>query len=337
MVFFKYGLFFTIRSGYFFIRMAEYVSIYFIISDMIKDQKTRIIIIRLIWIITLFICSVGLYQYHISGLPSITSTLSESHVYLGTFLMFTFFILAGYIFVTKNVLEKIALLLTLPLMIYILFLSALRTGILSIIVGIIVFFVFSRKPIGWMVAVVLAIILILFGFEFLQNLQEYELGSAGFRNLERDLSTMGRFYIWYGTIVMLKQNPTILITGVGLSAFGLAVERYTPLFPGSGGAHNNYLHHLTETGMFGLAIFLYILFIFLRTSLKRSREPAQKDRALYYGYFCGLAALVFSGMSQETFSVQNAHGNFLGYFFIVTSLVFSKPKNFYDETENEIS
>lgn len=323
-----------IRSGYHLFRMIEYVAVYFIVSDMIKSQKMKITLIRLVWLITLFICLYGLYQYHIGGLIRVTSTLSENHAHIGCFLLLTFFVLIGYISVTRNVLEKILIILTLPLMVYVLFLSASRAGILALAFGALVYFMFMLRPLGWVIAVILVFAIIYMGIDFIQNLQEYELGIAGFQNLERDISLMGRFYIWYEAVDMIRQNPSILITGVGLGAFRAALYPHTPLFAGASGGHNNFLHHLTETGILGLAIFIYILYILLRESLHRARQPVRDDKTLYYGYFCGLAALVLTAITQETFSVQVSLHNILGYFFLVTALIFSEPTCEQEKTKN---
>jgi len=320
-----FSTFQILRSGFFLTRMIEYILVYFIVSDMLKTLNMKIVMIRLIWLITLFICLVGLYQFHVLGWSTVTSTLSINHAHIGVFLVFTFFIFLGYASFTNNLLEKFIIILILPLMVYIIFLSASRAGILALVFGILVYFIFLRKFYGWIIAAILIFVVIYIGINFIQELHEYKLGVAKFEDLEQDISLMGRFYIWYETIDMIRQNPSVLITGVGLGAFRFAVSPHTPFFAGASGAHNNYLHHLTETGILGFGIFIYLLFILFKISLKRSREKIRYDKSLYFGYFCGLAALAFSATTQEVFSVQTSHHNFLGYVFLITALVFTEP------------
>ncbi len=324
----NYGGLQLLQANYLFLRLIEYVLVYFIISDLIKTHEARIIIIRLIWFITIFISLFGLYQYHFEEMLRLTSTLSDNHAHIGTFLPLTFFLLLGYLFMSKNIFEKVLILSSLPLIIYVLILSASRAGILALIFGIIVYLLFSRKFIGYIFAALFLIVIINLGIEFFQNLEQFELGVARFQNLEQELSTLGRLYIWNGTFNMLTENPSLLITGVGLGAFlGGILDPYIPLLPGlASGAHNNYLHHLTETGIAGFLTFMYIMYVLFKVSFKRSNEKIRNDKSLYYGYFCGLAALLISGLTQETISVQPSHHNFLGYFFLVTAVVFKEIK-----------
>ena len=128
----QFGAFWGFRSAYFYVRMVEYVLVYFVVSDMIRDDRMRFSIIRLVWIGTLFVCAYGLYQSFFLGEVRITSSLSESHAHIGVVLILSFFLIAGYVPVTKNLLERICLVLTFPLIAYVLFLSASRSAISSI-------------------------------------------------------------------------------------------------------------------------------------------------------------------------------------------------------------
>ncbi len=322
----SFSSFQLMRSGYFFIRMVEYVFVYFIVSDMLKSERMRITAIRLIWGVTAAVCVIGLYQFFVLSEINITSTLSENHAHIGVFLMLTFFILLGYASHTNNLIEKILLYATLPLMVYISVLSNLRTGLIAFAGGIVIYFLFLKRFIGVVIAVLLISTAITGGSFVTQNMQGVEESTARLENLEQDASLFGRFYIWMSTVNMLQDNPSKLITGVGLAGFSQALRPKTPLLPGVSGGHNNFLHHLAETGIFGLGIFIAILYLLLKTSLKNGWDKSRKDKTLFYGYFCGLMAVVFSCFTQESISVQPALHNFTGYLFLMTAVVFYQTK-----------
>lgn len=325
-----------IYSGYYLFRMIEYILIYFIFVDMINTYKLKITLIRLIWFTTLFVCLYGLYQYHFTGVSRVTSTLSENHAHIGSFLVFTFFVLVGYASYTRNSAEKLWLVLSLPLIVYVLFLSASRAAIVALFCGILVYFIFKRNFTNKIIAIGIIFLIIFVGFDFLISIQDFQLGTAQFENLEQDISLFGRFYIWIETVNMILENPIVLITGIGLGAFQYVMNPITPFFDGVSGGHNNYLHVLTETGIAGFMLFVYILMSFLKVSLQRARNTASRKGFIYYGYFCGTAALTVTAFTQETFSVQIALHNILGYFFLVTALVFSEPEIKDDYTEDYI-
>ena len=151
------------------------------------------------------------------------------------------------------------------------------------------------------------------------------MGGAKFADPDADLSLFGRVLIWTGIIDYLQQNFNALITGAGLGGFSRAIYGYVPMMITATGAHNNYLHLIVESGIAGFAAFLYIIFVLLKRSLTFAYNKMRKDRALFYGYFCGLCALLLTGLTQETFSVQAAQYNFLGFFILATSVIFANP------------
>ncbi|MFC1553413.1 O-antigen ligase family protein [candidate division KSB1 bacterium] len=331
----QFGWFFFIRSAVFMVRFAEYILIYFIVTDLIKTHSQKIILLRIILYSSFFVCIYGLYQYYFMGLVDITSTLSPNHAHIGVYISLSFFVLLGFFRITDSFIDKFLIFLTLPMMVYIVFLSSSRMGVISLLFGIFIFLLFSKKFLPAALAVALAVFMIFFGLDYLDSLMRVDESYAGIQNLERDLSTMGRLYIWYGTYEMVTNNPTVLITGVGLAGFKSALLPYTQLIDGASGAHNNFIHILVETGIAGLLIFLFLIYRILKQSLFLSRISNNSDRFLYFGYFCGLAAIVFSCFTQETFSVQESLHNILGYIFLVTAVVFAKSNNVIKPLKND--
>ncbi|MFC1730808.1 O-antigen ligase family protein [candidate division KSB1 bacterium] len=313
-----------LRSTYFFIKMTQYISVYFIVTDLVRDETTRINALRLVWLSTVFICIYGLIEYFIIGETVVTSTLSPNHAHIGVYLLLNIFLFAGYIKYAGNPAEKLLVFCSLPFMVYILFLSTSRASIVALFFGIFVAIMFSRNRLLKIAAAAGIIAGLYMGMDFLTNLENYGLGYASFSSTERDISLLGRLFIWTGIFEYFRANPHMLIQGTGLGALGTFVFPYVPLMRIVSGAHNNFLHFLTETGIGGLLLFLSVMFVLLKRSLAKAREAFRKDRSLYYGYFCALSALLLTCLTQETFSVQPALYNFLGFFFMVTALVLVK-------------
>ncbi len=312
------------QSMYYLTSLGQYIFLFFIISDFTNKYNMKEKLLNIICGISLIISIAGIVQVHVLGLEIATGTLSYNHFHLGIYICLTFFVLAGYMSGSRNLLTRSFILLTMVLMVYALYLSASRAGIIAFGAGLMAFLFFSGKKPAYLLIVLIFLVILFFGADFINSLPEQSLETTRFTNLESDISLLGRFYIWLGSYNLILSEPRILLTGAGLGAFQTRITPYLPLLPGgANGAHNNYLHVLIETGIAGLVIFLTVVLYLVKRSLKLSKTGHIQDRRIYYGYFCGLIALLISGFTQETLSVQEAAFNFLGYFFLITAIVFS--------------
>ncbi len=78
-----------------------------------------------------------------------------------------------------------------------------------------------------------------------------------------EISNKGRFQIWSETLTSVKDN---LFLGVGFGNFPLILDENIANSKKGASAHNIYLDILSEIGIIGLAIFLFILIEILKTS-----------------------------------------------------------------------
>lgn len=106
---------------------------------------------------------------------------------------------------------------------------------------------------------------------------------------------VSRFHIWQAALQMLSSRP---IFGAGLSGFSAAVapywnathiERYT--YP-----HNILLNFWTETGLLGLAAFLWILIVAFTVSWRGWRRATPDWRPIHLGVSLALIAVVVHGL-----------------------------------------
>jgi hypothetical protein len=110
-----------------------------------------------------------------------------------------------------------------------------------------------------------------------------------------EYSVATRFDAWPIMAQIIKTNP---IWGLGFANY----YWYTPLFPIRGYAvsfnsHNNYLDIIAQTGLAGLACFLWFLFEMGRLGWwLRDRVPAGFAQAYVYGALGGLVGTAVAGM-----------------------------------------
>ncbi len=208
-----------LKSAYYLFRTIQYVFIFFIVSDLITSNRIKMTLLRLVWALSLIICIYGVYQVNLLGDRIAISTLSDNHVHIGVFCALTIFVLFGLLAHTKNYYEKLAIFLTLILILYVLMLSASRTGLIATIFGAGVMLIVINKKTAWLMLIVIVAVMIANIDSFLINFQDIDVGAAQFQNLEGDLSLFQRFYMWLGVYNFIMNQPLILITGVGLGNY----------------------------------------------------------------------------------------------------------------------
>lgn len=81
-----------------------------------------------------------------------------------------------------------------------------------------------------------------------------------------DASAMGRIYAWHAAFNMAVVHP---LTGVGIDNFYYNYFIYSPHWDGLNHAvHSTWFQILAETGFLGLAVFIIIITLLIRTALK---------------------------------------------------------------------
>lgn len=143
------------------------------------------------------------------------------------------------------------------------------------------------------------------------------------RTATLDLSSYGRLLIWKGALLNFAEAPLPQkLFGIGIGNY-YTMKYSIQLIEGNGnraaGAHNNYLHVLTETGIIGFATFA-TLFTFILVNLHRRSKT---DR-LCFACFYATIALLFSGLTQETFWFQPAFSRFWLVYMLFLGICFGR-------------
>ena len=124
--------------------------------------------------------------------------------------------------------------------------------------------------------------------------------SGGAAEAGIDASSMGRLYAWQAAFMMAVDNP---LSGVGLNNFYANYFYYSPHWDGLNHAvHSTWFGVLAETGFVGLALFVTIVILLLRSawrSLKRIEELRERASpgiaAASRAMLTGLAGIIVSG------------------------------------------
>tara|TARA_B110000116_G_scaffold128288_1_gene111274 strand:+ start:4555 stop:5544 length:990 start_codon:yes stop_codon:yes gene_type:complete len=157
--------------------------------------------------------------------------------------------------------------------------------------------------------------------------------SGGAAEAGLDQSAMGRIHAWEAAIGMAMDNP---ITGVGLENFYNNYWFYTPSWDGKNHVvHSTWFGVLAETGFVGLFVFLTMVIIVFKTSIRTLRIVNSKDNkfhpvvcAISTGNFYGLLCFCVSG----TFLTQS----FTWPFYILLALTVSVSQFVNNEQDKKL-
>ncbi len=120
-----------------------------------------------------------------------------------------------------------------------------------------------------------------------------------------DSSTAYRVHVWEGAVEMIKQFPIGGI-GTGVNNFASVYPHYAQEgIESAPHTHSLYLQMLVEHGIFGLLLFVLVLFLFYQsgfTFLHSERKPGEGSmRLLTAGGICAVTAFLVQGASDYVF------------------------------------
>ena len=143
-----------------------------------------------------------------------------------------------------------------------------------------------------------ALVIIIFLLIFLPRLVEKRLPM---HNKQTFYDQNNRLGYWKRASSIIKDYPAF---GSGLNTYSLVSQRYTD---GWGGyPHNSYLQLISETGLVGIFVFLWMLITLFRCSFRAMKKIAvQSQRILLMGSLTGLLGfLIHSFFDTSFYSVQ---------------------------------
>jgi len=255
-----------------------------------------------------------------------TGLLTEHHSYLGTLLIIPFLLsLYKLISSVKNKGRKMisgCYLVSSMLILYMIYGTGSRSALVGLIVslGLYVISVLFKRDFKMIFLTITIIVVVAF-----VSIRFASLGDVinrSFNNTESvssiDISSLSRLLIWkYTWLNFCNFSVATKLFGIGIGTFAFLKQHFV-IWNGNQsftGAHMNVLHVLVETGIVGLLCFMMVfgvkigyLFVYRKLFIAKI--------ALYM-----TVALLFSGISQETFWFQPAFGTLWLFYVCVIAMI----------------
>lgn len=289
-------------------RLVTYLLLYIVSVNILGDRRhlNRLVFF---WLLSTGLASLyGLEQHFFKGMTPPRSTFGNANFFAAYLvlpfpLVLAIFINSIFSGGRKNWGRILSLAVLLPVMTLSLFLASSRGAWLGLGVSLISLSWLACLRVGRrrfatrVIPAFLALILILSAF-LAPRLLKKESVKEG---LEK--GTLGiRVLIWEGTFRMIAAHPFL---GSGPGSFQVAYPPYRlPEYFGNphavdstAHAHNEFLEIAAETGILGLAAFLWVLIIFFIKGIDIVREEAARSqRVLTMGLISGVAGLLATNL-----------------------------------------
>ena len=291
----------------------SYIVIYFLVANNIDSEKEFNSFIKIFFLISLVVSLYTLIQYYgfdlyLNDLNSLTSTIGQKN-WISNYLSMIFPIAFFYFLLEQTKKNKIIYFFLLSIL-YITLMICQSRGIwisisLTLIFAIYTIFKFKfyeifKKNKKWLFLLLITflVITVIYSTDNPLNKSAITVPQRALSTFdEQDPSINTRLLMWKTTFEMIKEKP-LLGSGIGnfkmnyldYQAEFLKDNPYYVKYSGKAGeAHNEYLQMWAELGIFGLGIFLLIIFVFYNLVGKFLKEEKNnKERLMCLGLFLGI-------------------------------------------------
>lgn len=309
----------AVKSAY----MIQYLLAFVIINSLYfpdKGQKT----LNLIYILSLLQLPIALYQYFFSGGVNsneinrdILGSMSYHHGMLGTFMLIPFFLSIGQAWTSNQRVLKVAYWAMAAVFLFLVIISGTRSALVGLSISAGIFVMLNLKWKRNNLKYVLLLLLAAIAVYYLTPVRHLVKATFNDGSNIIDVSSLGRLLMWESAFSHFISSDLLQkLFGVGFGCFFLIPQKYVVFdgFRHSFGAHNNFLNVLCETGILGLASFVTFFIVTLRVLYKRKHPLA-------LSFFYATIALLFSGITQETFWVTTAFHNLWLFYMVIFALI----------------
>jgi O-antigen ligase len=298
-----------LMAGY---RLAVLACIYLAFTIPLRyriDHAALTQCLRLTWVFAVLLAVAGILDY--VGVADLAFTLSREIGYereslfgfhrgaLGMLSVIGIFLSFAMTQATQSSLLKAAAYVSAPVLVVAMLLTWSRSAVVAMAVGAISLVLTQGGPRALRGLVVTA-----FGggIAFILLAQVPEVRERFMLGLSQSAAegSAGRIPAWTELVAWLLHRPDVLVTGCGFQNFNYYVTVLSGANP-LRGAHNSYLHVLTEFGLLGTAVYLAWLTALVRWlwSWRRSCPTAQQ-RALIGTFLSLVMALMVGGITLES-------------------------------------
>lgn len=303
-----------LTSGFFFVlKYFEYVFIYFMVSNHIKEKRQ---VQNYTWamLITCAIVSVlGILQIPEGGRVSapFEGKAGEPNTF-GGYLVFMISITAGLLLTTISLRKRFIYGFMLLLFLIPLIFTRSRGSYLALFPAMLTFVWLSEKRRWVITALIFAVVILPFaapkavkervGYTFTQRYHKSQLEVGGVR---LDTSTSDRLRSWFFVLRDIVKHPVL--------GFGVTGYRFIDA---------QYFRVLIETGILGLAIFFLLISNIFRQAYRIFREiPEPFEKGISMGFLAGLMGLLVHAIGANTFIIVRI----MEPFWFILAMIIAMP------------
>ena len=235
------------------------------------------------WLDTKMFSGVGVRVYSTLGNPNV----------LSMYLLLAIPFAGACIFLVKGAVKRLFFLGCLGAMLLCMVLTFARGGWLGLIVSVAVFLVMLDRR--FIMVGIIGLIGLYFVMPDVILNRFFSIGNVA------DTSTAYRLSIWLATIAMLRD---FWFTGIGpgTAAFNRIYPLYSFNTASAQHSHNLYLQIMCDAGVTGLAVFVIIIFTYIRNLCSAiSREGDKASKILQIAAVSSVAGFLVQGMTDYSF------------------------------------
>ena len=304
-----------LKTGFFYVlKYFEYVIIFFMVSNHLRERRQ---LRNYVWamLLTCAVVSViGMVNVPAGerGSAPFEGEVGEPNTF-GGYLVFMICICAGLYLATDSFRNQLICAFLILLFSVPLFYTQSRSSYLAAIPAVLSFIWLSKKR-YWVLPVILLIGLLLpyiaphpakerVTYTFTQGRDRKDVVSIA--GVKLDTSTSARLVSWQEAIEDLGEHP---ILGYGVTGYKFVDAQYVRV--------------AAETGLVGLVIFLFLMAIIFRESIRVQKDAKDPfNRGLAIGFVAGFIGLLFHAIGANTFIIVRI----MEPFWFVTAMVMAIP------------
>jgi O-antigen ligase len=277
-------------------KIITYVLLFYLVVNNINTrEKIRRVAITIICV-GAFLSIFGLIEYLKSidaGKAFVSATYDNRNHFAG-YLEMAIPVAIGMLYTMTETGKRIILGYAIMLMVVALILSLSRGGCAALVISICVMGILLSKT-GrlarkvWLPLTFLSVVFVALAIIGTNPLTKRVLET---RKQMEDLTNYGRIKTWEGTINIIKDHP---LSGTGVGTFAAVFPRYKP--PDKRNdveyAHNDYLHMISETGIFVFPFIFWLIFNSLRTGITTFLHTKSRfKQGITLGTVAGIVAIL---------------------------------------------
>ena len=302
----------------FFRKLSEYILLYFIVVEAVREKRIVGNIIKALMLSVFFMCANGIFQkftgydfvrnYPLFSLQHMTSAFKFPNGFSAWLLIVSFPFICLTFFYKEDLRVRLTSLGLTVLTSYCLFHTYTRGAIISFILAVFLMFLLKGGKIYYAICAILIIGIAVIALVLPEDAGPYKgiRYYIGMSELVSGISSQHRIRMWTTGWKMFMDRPLL---GQGLNTFMANYERFRiPEEYGIWYAHNCFLQIGAETGIFGLLAFMWMILRMTVTSIKSWKFIEDRFlRYVYLGLFCGIVAfLIHSAVETNLYVLQLA-------------------------------